>query len=46
VSTLAIFAGYGLIAAGILLSILAFMGFRHARKVELKAAALATPVAA
>jgi hypothetical protein len=42
VSTLAIFAGYGLIAAGILLAVLAFMGFRHARKVELKAAA--TPV--
>jgi hypothetical protein len=46
VSSLAIFAGYGLIAAGILLAILAFLGFRHARKVELKAAAPATPVAA
>jgi hypothetical protein len=42
VSSLAIVAGYGLIGAGILLAILAFMGFRHARKVELKAAA--TPV--
>ena len=46
VSTLAIFAGYGLIAAGILLAIAAFLGFRHARKVELKTAAPANRVAA
>src|SRR5919106_1626576 len=38
VATLAIYAGYGLIAAGVLLAVLAFLGFRHARKVTLKAA--------
>jgi hypothetical protein len=38
VSTLAIWAGYGLIAAGVLLAILAVIGFRHARKVTLTAA--------
>lgn len=38
VSTLALFAGYGLVAAGIILAILAALGFRHARKVSLKVA--------
>ena len=38
VATIAIYAGYGLIAAGVLLAVLAFLGFRHARKVTLKAA--------
>jgi hypothetical protein len=38
VATIAIYAGYGLIAAGVLLAILAVLGFRHARKVTLRAA--------
>lgn len=33
VATLALFAGYGLIAAGVLLGFFAFLGFRHSRKV-------------
>lgn len=37
-STLALYAGFGLVAAGILLGIFAFLGFRHARKVALKVA--------
>lgn len=38
VATLALFAGYGLIAAGLLLAFFAALGFRHAHKVaEVKA---------
>jgi hypothetical protein len=38
ISTLALYAGYGLIAAGIVLAVLAALGFRHAKTVELKIA--------
>jgi hypothetical protein len=43
VSSLVIFAGYGLLAAGALLALLAIMGFFHARKTEPKTATI--PVA-
>lgn len=47
VSSLVIFAGYGLIAAGALLALLASLGFIHARKTGLKPAAIpVTPAAA
>ena len=32
VSTIALFAGFGLVAAGLLLAVFAFLGFRHAKK--------------
>jgi hypothetical protein len=32
VSTIAVFAGYAMVLAGLLLSLLAFLGFRHARR--------------
>ena len=34
VGTIAVFAGYALIAAGILFAVFAFLGFRHARRAE------------
>jgi hypothetical protein len=33
VATIALWAGYGMVAAGIVLGILAILGFRHARRV-------------
>ena len=41
VATLALYAGYGLIGAGLGLGIFAALGFYHARKVEAKERALA-----
>jgi hypothetical protein len=32
VSTIAIYAGYAMVIAGLLLGLLAFLGFRHARR--------------
>ena len=46
VSSLVIFAGYGLLAAGALLALLAIMGFFHARKTEPKTAAIPVTSAA
>jgi hypothetical protein len=46
VSSLVIFAGYGLLAAGALLALLAILGFFHARKVEPKTAAIPVTSAA
>ena len=40
---LVIFAGYGLLAAGVLLALLAILVFIHARKVELKTASIGNP---
>jgi hypothetical protein len=34
VATLALWAGYGLIAAGLVLAVLALLGFRHARRTD------------
>ncbi len=34
ISTIAVFAGYAMVIAGLLLGMLAFMGFRHARNVR------------
>lgn len=36
VATLALFVGYGMVAAGLLLALFAFLGFRHSRKVAEK----------
>ena len=46
VSSLVIFAGYGLLAAGALLALLAIMGFFHARKSEPKTVAIPVTSAA
>lgn len=46
VSTLALYAGYGLVAAGLVLALLSFLGFRHAKKVDLKAAPVISTKAA
>ena len=46
VSSLVIFAGYGLLAAGALLALLAILGFIHARKTELKTAVIPVTQAA
>jgi hypothetical protein len=46
ISTLTMFAGFAMILAGFLLGIFAFLGFRHARKVQLAAAPVAKPQAA
>jgi hypothetical protein len=34
VSTIAVYAGYAMVLAGLLLGVLAFLGFRHARRAE------------
>jgi hypothetical protein len=45
VATIALYAGYVMVAAGLILAILAFFGFRHAKRTAKKeAAALAPPV--
>jgi hypothetical protein len=43
VSTIALYAGYVLVAAGLILAILAFFGFRHAKKMAQKEVAAVTP---
>ena len=42
VSTIALYAGIVMVAAGIILGILAFFGFRHARRAAKKEVAAAT----
>jgi hypothetical protein len=45
VATIALYAGYVMVAAGVILGILAFFGFRHAKRAaKREAAALAPPV--
>lgn len=44
VATIALFAGYALVALGIILGILAFLGFRHAKRSETARVADATVI--
>lgn len=46
VSSLTLYAGYGLLVAGIFLAVFALLGFRHAKKVALTAAPISSKVAA
>lgn len=45
VSTIAVYAGFAMIAAGLLLAVFAILGFRHARRDEAMVVGLAPPAA-